>query len=334
MASVDGLSAADAGPARMQATIASSRTAGRRLAFRLTSTSPAWIMLPRLAGADSAQDSPTRRSVRSSRVSPVRRARRRTLHLSLAPLPALVYEWRPQINFGRLNLRRHMSKRLLALAGALCLLALPAFSQTNPTGTMSGKVADQQGLAVPGAVVTAQSPALQGSRTATSSANGDFILPFLPPGDYTVTVDMPGFRSTKQTARVTIAQTTTIDLKLALSSVTETIEVTAVGAADFGQKAQVATNFKQELVEKLPLARTFQAAALLTPGVQATGPQGAMAISGAMSYQNLFMINGVVVQDNIRSTPYNLFIEDALQETTTSTAAVSAEYGRFGGGVV
>jgi outer membrane receptor protein involved in Fe transport len=53
-----------------------------------------------------------------------------------------------------------------------------------------------------------------------------------------------------------------------------------------------------------------------------------------MSYQNLFMINGVVVQDNVRSTPFNLFIEDALQETTTSTAAVSAEYGRFGGGVV
>jgi hypothetical protein len=224
--------------------------------------------------------------------------------------------------------------RLFALASALVLLALPAFSQTNPTGTISGKIVDQQSLAVPGAIVTVQSPALQGTRSATSSVNGDYIIPFLPPGDYTVTVEMSGFGTVKSPARVAIGQTATIDFSLALSTLTETLEVTAETTADFGQKAQVSTNFKQELIEKLPLGRTFQAAALLTPGVQNTGPQGALAISGAMSYQNLFMINGVTVQDNIRSTPFNLFIEDALQETTTTTAAVSAEFGRFGGGVV
>ena len=68
--------------------------------------------------------------------------------------------------------------------------------------------------------------------------------------------------------------------------------------------------------------------------VEGTGPSGAMSISGAASFENVFMVNGVVVQDNLRSTPFNLFIEDALQETTTTTAAVSAEYGRFSGGVV
>ncbi len=228
-----------------------------------------------------------------------------------------------------------MPKRVLALAGALVLLALPAFAQTNPTGTISGRIADQQGLAVPGASVTVQSPALQGARTATTSANGDYILPFLPVADdYVVTVEMSGFKAMKQSARVTMGQTTTVNVTLAVSAVTETVEVIAGMPADFGQKAQVATNFKQELIERLPLGRTFEAAALLTPGVQSTGPQGAMAISGAMSYQNVFMINGVTVQDNVRSTPYALYIEDALQETTTMTAAVSAEYGRFGGGVV
>jgi outer membrane receptor protein involved in Fe transport len=59
-----------------------------------------------------------------------------------------------------------------------------------------------------------------------------------------------------------------------------------------------------------------------------------MSISGAASFENVYMVNGVVVQDNLRNTPFNLFIEDALQETTTTTAAVSAEYGRFSGGVV
>jgi len=227
-----------------------------------------------------------------------------------------------------------MSKRLFALAGVMLLMALPAFPQTNPTGTLSGKVTDTQGLAVPGALVSAQSPVLQGTRTATSSPNGDYIVPFLPPGDYTVTVEMGGFGTAKHSARIAIGQTATVNATLAVSSLSETVNVTADTVADFGQKAQVSTNFKQELVQTLPLSRTFQSAAILTPGVQVSGPSGAMTISGAMSFQNLFMINGVVVQDNVRSTPLNLFIEDALQETTTTTAAVSAEYGRFGGGVV
>ncbi len=53
-----------------------------------------------------------------------------------------------------------------------------------------------------------------------------------------------------------------------------------------------------------------------------------------MSFENLFMINGVVVNENIRGQPLDLYIEDAIQETTTSTSGVSAEYGRFQGGVV
>ena len=208
-----------------------------------------------------------------------------------------------------------MSKRLFALAGALTLVALPGFTQTNPTGTLSGKVTDTQGLAVPGAVVSVQSPVLQGMRTATTSSNGDYIVPFLPPGDHTVTVEMGGFGIVKHSARVAIGQTATVNATLAVQAVSETVEVTAETVADFGQKAQLSTNFKQELIQTLPLARTFQSAAILTPGVQVSGPNGAMAISGAMSFQNLF-------------------IEDALQETTTTTAAVSAEFGRFGGGVV
>jgi hypothetical protein len=223
----------------------------------------------------------------------------------------------------------------MATSGALVLWALPAFPQTNPTGTVSGKVEDQQGLALPGAVVTAQSSVLQGSRTATSSANGDYILPFLPPGDYTVVVELSGFATVRHQARVTIGQTTTVSATLAVSSVSETIEVTAESSADFGQKATLATNYKAELIDKLPTNRTIQSAVALTPGVnESGGPGRQIVISGAMSYQNLFMVNGVVIQDNIRNTPFNLYIEDALQETTTSTAAISAEFGRFGGGVV
>src|ERR1019366_8521609 len=57
-------------------------------------------------------------------------------------------------------------------------------------------------------------------------------------------------------------------------------------------------------------------------------------IAGAMSFDSVFTVNGTNVQDNIRGTPTNLFIEDAIQEMSTMTSGVSAEYGHFTGGVI
>src|SRR5207247_9124954 len=80
-------------------------------------------------------------------------------------------------------------------------------AQGNPTGTVSGHVVDQAGLAVPGATVTASSPALQGVRTATTSENGDYIIQFLPAGDYEVKYEPQGVETTKRPARMTMAAT-------------------------------------------------------------------------------------------------------------------------------
>ncbi|HET8645185.1 MAG TPA: hypothetical protein VFO85_06835, partial [Vicinamibacteria bacterium] len=96
----------------------------------------------------------------------------------------------------------------------------------------------------------------------------------------------------------------------------------------------MATSLRSDLVDKLPLNRTFVAAALMAPGVQDSGPNGGVTVNGAMSFESLYLVNGVVVNENLRGQALNLFIEDALQETTVSTAAISAEYGRFQGGVV
>src|SRR5207253_8197626 len=60
----------------------------------------------------------------------------------------------------------------------------------------------------------------------------------------------------------------------------------------------------------------------------------AYSVSGAASFETLFMVNGVSVNENLRGQPIPLYIEDAVQETTIATAGISAQYGRFGGGVV
>jgi hypothetical protein len=137
-----------------------------------------------------------------------------------------------------------MRLKIVALLAAVVLSAVPLRAQTNPTGTISGRVVDQDGLPVPGAIVSVQSAALQGSRSVTTSANGDYIIPFLPAGDYEVTTSLTGFKTVKQTARVSPTESVTVSPTLAVSTLSETITVTGNVADEFGQTASVATNFR------------------------------------------------------------------------------------------
>jgi outer membrane receptor for ferrienterochelin and colicin len=112
------------------------------------------------------------------------------------------------------------------------------------------------------------------------------------------------------------------------------VQVVARGSDVLTRTAQVATNFSQEMIANLPTARDLNATLMLAPSVHPTGPGGSYSIAGSQSFENLFLVNGVTVNENVRGQAYDLYIEDAIQETTVATAGVSAEYGRFGGGVV
>ena len=84
----------------------------------------------------------------------------------------------------------------------------------------------------------------------------------------------------------------------------------------------------------LPTGRDLNATLLMAPGVRPSGPGGNFSINGSVSFENLFLVNGVTVNENLRGTAPDLYIEDAVQETTVATAGISAEFGRFTGGVV
>jgi outer membrane receptor for ferrienterochelin and colicin len=223
-------------------------------------------------------------------------------------------------------------KRVFAFVGAWLIAG--ALHAQSTTGTISGRVTDAQGLPVPGAVVTVTSPALQGSRTAVTADNGDYILPLLPPGTYTIAVELSGFEKHERTVNLAPTQTLPVDASLGLAGVQESVQVQGSSADVLAQTAQVAIDLKQELLSTLPTNRDINATLMLAPAVQPTGPSGNITISGAASFDSLFMVNGVTVNENIRGQAVNLYIEDAVQETTVATAGVSAEFGRFGGGVV
>jgi len=225
---------------------------------------------------------------------------------------------------------------VLSLGLAFLLTALPAVAQL-PTGTVSGKVTSAEGEALPGVTVTVSSPSLQGTRTAVTSESGEYNIPLLPPGEYEVSFELEGFSNPKRSIKVSAAQAARLDADLSTASVSEEIVVTGTYET-ISTSSEASTTYEKEFIESLPIERNLRETVLMTPGVSATGPGGArtraISIAGAQSYESLFLVNGVVVNENLRGQAFPLFIEDAIEETTTTVSGVSAEYGRFSGGVV
>ena len=224
-------------------------------------------------------------------------------------------------------------KRARLVAACLVALTVSAWAQST-TGTISGRITDAQGLALPGVTVVVESPNLQGSRTTVSSQSGDYLVTLLPSGTYTMVFELSGFQRHQRTVNLAPTQVVPVDVTLGIAGLTEAIQVVGRTADVLTQTAQVATNFSQELIAKLPNTRDINAYLLMAPAAHPTGPAGNWSIAGSMSFENLFLINGVTVNENLRGQALTLFIEDAIQETTVATAGISAEYGRFGGGVV
>ncbi|HVR44290.1 MAG TPA: TonB-dependent receptor [Thermoanaerobaculia bacterium] len=221
---------------------------------------------------------------------------------------------------------------------ALVLVAGMAFGQ-GTTSALNGRV-EHDGSGLPGVTVTISSPSMQGSRVSVTDVNGNYNFTSIPPGDYTVEFTMDGMAAITRTVRVNLARTERVNAEMQLSSVAEAITVTAAAPAVL-ETTEIQSNFTNDQVEDLPVGRTVQNIVSLSAGVNTNGPGASprqanppITISGAFAFDSLFLINGAVTNENIRGQTDNLFIEDAIEETTVMTGSISAEYGRFTGGVV
>lgn len=227
--------------------------------------------------------------------------------------------------------------RWVSLLG-LCVLALasPVAAQGVQTGTISGVVQSSDKLALPGVTVTVSSPSLQGDRVEVSDGNGVYYLRGLMPGTYRVSFDLSGFQSAvRENVEVNVGGLANVDAMMSPASVTETVTVTAEAPSPIARPTSSLT-YTKSVVDTLPMGRRPYDVGELSAGVTTSfaNPTAALSMSGSFGFDNVFMVNGVDINDNVQGTPNHLFIEDAIQESSVVTNGISAEYGRFSGGVI
>ncbi len=223
---------------------------------------------------------------------------------------------------------------LLLTAAVLAATAAGAAAQGRQTGTIRGTVLDAQGLVLPGVTVTVRSAALQGVRSTATNINGAYQILALPPGEYRVVFELAGFAEIVETATVTLGGDVGVNAAMAPAGVVETVQVVGVVPTPI-ETTVTSSNITADEVYALPTSRQPWRIAELMPGLTDNTPNaGQVTINGAFAYDNVFLVDGVDINDNLFGVANALFVADAIQETQVLTSGISAEYGRFSGGVI
>jgi len=195
-----------------------------------------------------------------------------------------------------------MAKLRSLLVVLVMLIPALALGQIAITGKITGVVTDASGAAVPNATVTVKSSALMAARTTSSGADGSYLFDLLPPGTYEVTVTGSGFKGFSETGVVlTAGFTATVNAKLQVGQVTETVKVEGEPVVDL-QNNQTATTFDQSLLQEIPSGRDPWSTVAQMPGVTSSTfdvagnnsyQQSAMQIHGSTQAEQIYSYNGL-----------------------------------------
>src|SRR5215471_16404589 len=248
-----------------------------------------------------------------------------------------VFLWRFQV----------MKRKLFLFWVAVCLLALPlsSFGQAV-SGSLLGTVSDSTGATVANAKVTATNTATATPYETVTNDGGNFTIPNLPPGRYTVTVTAQGFKKeTHQNIDVLINSSTRVDFDVAPGSVSEEVMVTTAPPLLQTDRADISTKLETTQLQNLPMTtnRNFQSLLNLVPGStpatyehsQFFNAQGALQtrVNGIPRHGNLYQIEGI--DDDERTGLLQIIIPpaDSIQSVDITTNNFDAELGRAIGAV-
>jgi len=245
----------------------------------------------------------------------------------------------------RLMLRRAAVAELRVVV-VLCITLSPLLAQSS-SGTIQGTVRDAQDAAIPRASIVVTNLSTNLARSFTTSELGSFVVPFLAPGEYSVTAEATGFKKTTRSGiRLRVADSLTVDLRLDVGQVTDEIRVEAAAPLVDTSSTTLGQVIENRRIQELPLnGRDAFSLAGLVPGVIPVQPAPGAAvqlgntppsISGAAAGTSEITIDGAT--DTVpRNNGYVLTYVpsvDTVEEFKVQTNALSAEFGRYNGGVI
>ncbi|HEV7238741.1 MAG TPA: TonB-dependent receptor [Thermoanaerobaculia bacterium] len=240
----------------------------------------------------------------------------------------------------RLN---HRNRIGACLAVLLLFTAVSGFAQSVSDGTLTGHVALPDGETIRGVPVRITSPALvSGERSTTSDDQGRFVFLSLPPGTYSVTATLDGFKSYKA-SNIVLRSGDKVDVTVTLQqgAYQEEMEVRGVAPIIDTKASTIDTTFTAELLDKLPTARNaFYDLALTAPGIASVGSDESWLPSpsafGSAANENIFLVNGVNAT-NPRGAPWGSLVSvnyNTVEEVKVLALGSKAEYGSFSGAAI
>jgi hypothetical protein len=238
-----------------------------------------------------------------------------------------------------------MVRVVLSALAALLFVAAPGFAQS--TATLQGTATDTQGAVMPGVTITIHNEQTGTTRVVVSDGTGSYQAAALPPGRYTVTAHLEGFRDQVEPVDLAVAQTVAVAIKLAVGGIAEKVDVAAAAQVIDTTTTSVGMVISQRTVQEIPLnGRHFVDLGLLIPG-SVTPPQngfltaplrgqGSFAINTAGNREDTvnFMINGVNLNDMAQNQITFQPSINTVSEFKVDNSTFSAEYGRNSGAIV
>jgi len=244
-------------------------------------------------------------------------------------------------------LRSKLRARVLTTLFAVALLvASVSVTAQVVSVNVQGRVNDSSGAAISQATVTAVNAATGLSRSTTADAVGEYQIPLLPPGDYTVTAEKTSFGKSAKKIHLDIGAAGSLDFSLAPGQVIAQVEVQDVGELAEPTRTTVSSVIDEQKIENLPVnGRQFIDFALLAPGVTigdtTSGstdviiePVTKLSFAGQNIHYNFVAIDGADNMSTASGIQKTTPSQEAVQEFRVINSDYSAQFGRAVGGIV
>ncbi len=230
----------------------------------------------------------------------------------------------------------------------LLAVTIPFANAQTTFGSIVGTVSDPSGAAIGNTQVTLTNLGTSEKRTETTNSEGLYQFVNLPPGQYSVEIEKPGFKHVIRTPVTVQTQTTSrIDMALEVGQVTQTVEVTAQTPLLTPESSTLGQVIDERKANTLPLngrnplnlvalvpSVVPQGGSMSNPNGQNPFAWGNYQIGGGMANQSMVWLDGSPVNGSYINITALIPTQDSLQEFKVATNNLSPEYGRFAGGVV